>query len=84
VFGSDVFNLCDSQGMPLDSVLDRLKEDEKLVSWCDYFEAGVDHGWKWDRIFSMIEYSLDDIYGREYSGEVLKRLRVYIRGKLNV
>jgi hypothetical protein len=69
--------------MPLDSVLERLKEDAKVVSWCDYFEAGVDHGWKWDRIFSMIEYSLDDIYGREYSREVLTRLKFYVVRRVN-
>lgn len=66
--------------MPLDSVLDQLKEDGKVVSWCDYLDAGIDHKWTLDRIFSIIEYSLDDIYGREYSKEVIDRLKLYVMG----
>ena len=78
VFGSDVFNMCDSQGVPLEMVIVKFKDENKIVSWCDYFEAGIDHKWTWDRIFSMIEYTLDDVYGMEYSKEVIDRLKLYI------
>lgn len=83
VFGSDVFNMCDSQGVPLEVVLERFKEENKVVSWCDYFEAGIDHNWTFKRILSMIEYTLDDVYGHEYSQKVLTRIRVYVVSKVN-
>lgn len=69
--------------MSLDIVLEYLKERNEVVSWCDYFEAAVDHLWTWNRIFSMIEYSLQDIYGKEYANEVLDILKVYVVRKVN-
>jgi len=69
--------------MSLDIVLEYLKERNEVVSWCDYFEAGIDKHWTWDRLFSMIEYSLDDVYGKEYSKEVIDRLKLYVTRRKN-
>ena len=74
-----VFSLYESRGVPLDIILDKLREENYVVDWISFYkEARYRAFWNIDTILNKIELALNDVYGKEYSDEVIKRLKFYI------
>jgi len=71
----------DSQGLPLLFILDILNEENCLVDWIDFIDYSIEKKWNINQTFSKIEEGLVDVFGREYSDNVVKRLRYYLLRK---
>ncbi len=52
-----------------------------VVDWLDFYESSVKSGWNIKTTLNKIEYALIDIKGKEYSTQVITRLKYYIGNK---
>jgi hypothetical protein len=75
---SGVFKLTDTNGIPLDILLDTFKNKKIIVDWIDFYESAKKSGWKIKTIKEKIKYPLIDIYGIEYSNSVIDRIDIYV------
>ncbi len=73
--GLDVFKVHESLGIPLDIILETFKRHDCVVDWLDFFYVSQDTGWSMIQAFKRIEYSLIDVYGKEYCNHVIDNLR---------
>ena len=64
----------DTKGVPLDFILTKLDKDEYVVDWLEFIRISKDSGWKLKGTLLKIEHSLIDVYGKDYSMEVMKRI----------
>lgn len=76
-----VFKMVDTYGIPLEIILIKFKEDGLLVDWCDFIDNALNSNWKISSALTKIEMAVSDIYGRDYSKEVILRLQYYIAKK---
>lgn len=67
----------DSFGLPLDFILEELKKENCVVDWIDFFEYSIEKQWKITQTISKIKESLNEVYGKEYSQNVIERLLFY-------
>lgn len=58
--------------------MDELNKEKCLIDWIDFIEYTIEKNWKVTQTISKIEESLVDVFGKEYSDEVIKRLRYYL------
>ena len=79
----DIFKLFESRGIPLDVIVGYLDSQNMVVDWIDFYERSLDCNWKIKSTVSKIERVLLDIKGKEYSDEVILRLKYYIGEKEN-
>lgn len=61
-------------GLPLEYLLEILKENDMIVDWKEFYESSVKHCWKYKSLRERIYFSVCEIYGQEYRDEVIKRL----------
>ena len=52
-----------------------------IIDWIDFYENGLISNWNIKTILLKIEMALLDTKGKEYSDEVIKRLKYYIGEK---
>lgn len=71
----------DCIGLPLQFVIDVLNHHNCIVDWVDFIDYTIDKNWNVMQTFSKIEESLIDVFDREYSDQVLLRLRYYLTKK---
>jgi len=71
-------------GLPLEIILQLLKDRNMSVDWVGFYEESLKHLWKWKTTRERIRYSVGEIYGPEYRDKVLKRLEFYKRHKETV
>jgi hypothetical protein len=74
----NVFELVDGKGVHLADILYHFKESDLLVDWIEFLEKSIDHNWNIDNTLSKIKESLEDSYGKQYTEEVMIRLKYYI------
>jgi alanyl-tRNA synthetase len=63
-----------THGLPLEIVLHFCKEKNYLVDWLDYVNGCLKDGHNFNTIKSRIEAACSDIYGKDYTKEIQKRL----------
>lgn len=71
---SGVFKFFETHGMPLDELLQLLKERNHLPSWLHFYDEARAAGMKHDRILSKLDPAISDVYGPKYRDAVLGRL----------
>jgi alanyl-tRNA synthetase len=74
---SGVFKLIDTNGIPLDIILQDLNKKNIIIDWIDFYLHAKKSGWKLKTIIDKIKYPLIDINGEEYSKSVLYRIEIY-------
>jgi len=74
----NVFRYVESRGIPLDIVFHKLYQHDLIIDWIDFYEDSQKAGWLIKTTLNKIEEGLIDAMGKEYTHEVLKRLRYYI------
>jgi len=77
----NVFLLCESRGLPLEFIIDSLKDEGFVISWVDFYEDSLNALWSPETTLSKIQNALNETYGKEYSNDVILRLRAYIGSK---
>ncbi len=55
VSGRWVFKLMDTHGLPLDIILDRLREEGKIMNTTQFIEAALKAGWKHKTIKAKLQ-----------------------------
>ena len=72
--GYSVFRFIDTKGMPLENILMILDKDKYVIDWIDFVKTTIKHNWKLKGTLVKIENGLTEIYGKEYSIQIIKRL----------
>lgn len=75
-----MFKLVESRGVPLEIIVDYLDSQNMIVDWMDFYERSQKCNWNIKTTLNKIEVSLIDTHGKEYTEEVMKRLK-YCIGK---
>ncbi len=77
------FEMISSRGVQLDILVDELKRNNIVVDWIEFYNESQKHGWNIKTVLNKIEIVLIDVYDKEYSDEVLTRLKLYIAKGVN-
>ena len=64
-------------GLPLEYILEILKEKNMLVSWTHFYDSSVKYLWKYSTTRDRVSTGVFEVYGTEYRDEVIKRLDFY-------
>jgi alanyl-tRNA synthetase len=78
VNGSKIFKIMESVGLPLDIILYELKNNDLIVDWIDFYETALKSNWTIKTLFDRLEPALSDVYDKDMSEGILKRLKYYI------
>lgn len=63
---SGVFPLISTHGVPLDLVLEKLKESGMMPDWVDFYRDAILDGWKPSGIRHKLSEAVGDVYGPEF------------------
>lgn len=78
-----VFSLFSSlTGLPLQDILEVLKQENMVVDWIDFYDQSVKESWKPERTLVKIRDSVGDVFGPETGKEIIKRLKFYLKTPL--
>lgn len=75
---SGIFRFHSEHGLPLVDILDLLKTINVIIDWPDFIAGAKQDGWKDRTIVSKIVSACTEVYDKEYTAEVEKRLRSYL------
>ena len=75
----NVFKLIDTQGVPMEIVIDFFEKNNMIVDWIVFYEQASKSGWKLKTIKDRIKYPLLDCYGTEYTNTIMERLEEHMR-----
>jgi len=65
-------------GVPLDTTISFLFDNNFIIDWIDFIESSIKEGWNLKSTLVKIETSLIDIKGKDYTENVMLRLKHYI------
>jgi len=68
----------DSQGLPLQFVLDELNKNNCLIDWVDFIEYTIVKNWNITNTLTKIEEACTEVFGKDYSEQIQIRLRYYL------
>lgn len=78
-YGSRLFELKATHGLPLEVALDRLFHDGFSVDWCEFIDCARSNGWYDFQTINVIKQAMDDCMIEPYIKEsILVRAKVYI------
>jgi hypothetical protein len=67
------FRFVDEQGLPLDLLVDWLKDRGMMMDWLDFYRSSVEQGWPRKRTTTRLRMVVGDVYGPEWAEEWFKR-----------
>ena len=67
----------ETHGMPLDILLDIVREHNMVVDWCGFLDSAIKVNWNLPNLFNKLEPLLTSVYGEEYTDQIILRLKVY-------
>lgn len=70
-------------GLPLDILLEDLKNNNMVVDWIEFYESSKKHGWKDKTILNRISEGATKIYGENISEQIIRKLKFYLKTKKN-
>lgn len=80
----NIFIQCESRGVQLEVMVDILYGQGHLIDWVQFYEDSVKACWNTQTTINKIKYTLDEVLGREYSDEVINRLKFYITKQMSM
>jgi len=66
-------------GLPLEDCLEILKKNDLIVDWIDFIKDSIKYEWKMERTLIRIEISVEEVYGKEYCKEVMRRIEEWVQ-----
>lgn len=79
--GKRLFTLVDQEGLPLDIILEILKNNNITPNWYEFLQVAVKH-WKPSTIYSKTSEAVKEVYSEDYFKEWDKRIR-FCLGDIN-
>lgn len=79
---SEIFEMFDSKGLPLEDIILLLKENNMIIDWIDFYKDAMKKGWSLKTFYERLEV-LEDIFDKKYKDEVLRRLVYYVEINTN-
>jgi hypothetical protein len=55
--------MVDTHGIPLDIVLDKLRDAGMMPDWVEFYEVAVSRGWKPSGVITKLSEAVGDVYG---------------------
>lgn len=65
------YRLCETVGVPLDTLFGCLQEKNSIPDWIDFYQTARQAGMGHERILSKLEEAICDSYGKEFSDHVI-------------
>ena len=75
---ANTFKMFDAYGLPLDIMLDLMKDNNMIPDWIDFCNEAMISGWKNKTIIDRVKDAVETVYGTDFTEEVLSRLNSYI------
>lgn len=72
------FRIVETHGVPLEDVLDSLKENDLVPDWIDFWRESQTCKWHPERTLHRLELAVESVYGPEYLVEWKKRMYLYL------
>ena len=69
-----VYRMFETEGLPLDVLIDALRRNNCVCSWLDFREEALAAGMAHERIISKAREALVDVYGAAYADAVVALL----------
>lgn len=79
-----IFELYDTHGLPLDSILTVCKENDLMPDWLHFLKCAWARNWNPDGTFSKLKDSIGEVYGPEFLEQWELRAKSAIGGGLRV
>jgi hypothetical protein len=80
----NIFIQCESRGVQLETMVEVLDSKGFLIDWIEFYEDALEALWSPSTILKKIEYTLEDVKGKEFSEQVILRLLRYLNVKHKV
>ena len=58
-----MFPLVDTHGIPLDLVVDKLRNAGMMPDWLDFYDEAIKKGWNPERVHLRLLEAVGDVYG---------------------
>lgn len=68
----------ETYGIPLEVIIEVFEQRGLVIDWIDFLDRSQKCGWSFRTTLSKIEVALLDTKGREYTDNVLLRLKFFI------
>ena len=75
---ANTFKMFDAHGLPLDIMLDLMKENNMVPDWIDFYNEASASGWKDKTIRNRVHSAASSAYGNDFGNTVLSKLNAYI------
>ena len=69
-----VYEFYETHGLPLDVLFDSLDQKNQIPCWISFYKSASLAGMKHERILSKLEEAISDVYGKEFTDAVIKKL----------
>lgn len=73
---SGLFTLVGTHGLPLEVILQYLKDNEMVIDWIDYITYAMKDGAKFKTVKARIIAAIGDVFGPKYLENFLIRLEI--------
>jgi len=72
------FEFFDTYGLPLDIVLDMLRQRRMMPDWTHLYDRCLEAGWHPERSFRRLQQIVGDVYGPSFREEWERRMRKHM------
>lgn len=62
-----VFYLVDTEGIPLEIIMEELKDRGMMPDWIDFFREALKSGWTFKGTYTRIYNSILNLYGSDFA-----------------
>ena len=76
---SNIFPLIDGCGVPLEYVLQYIKNNNCVIDWFEFIMMNLKHNKKLESVLKNISESLLLVYGEEYKNTIMDKLYKYCK-----
>lgn len=73
-----VFKLNDTHGLPLEITLDKLRDNNMIPDWIEFWQHAMKAGWTEERTWIMMTSAIGDVYGPEFREEWESRMKIWL------
>jgi len=64
-------------GLPLEDILEVLKQNNMIVDWLDFYDQAMEENWKPKRTLLKIRDSVGEVYGSKVGEEIMKKFKIF-------
>lgn len=75
-----VFRCYETTGLPIDVILECLRQKNMVPDWLTFYVEALRAGMKHERIVSKLDSAISDIYGKNFKDVVIERIELVAKG----